>query len=133
MERRAWLPTLVTFLAVTANLAAQEGRLQKVRNAVDGVGESAARMMSDLGNARTNSNDTDFGVNVHLGFDLACRQPWIFSTSADLGNLGSAFVVHGRATLGYLWNRCEFLGGYDYLSIGGVSLQGPLAGIRLWF
>jgi hypothetical protein len=29
--------------------------------------------------------------------------------------------------------RWETFGGYDFLRIGTVNLQGPMVGLRLWF
>lgn len=75
----------------------------------------------------------DWGFNAHCGMDLFPRRPWVISTSLDAGTLGSAGVVHARGSVGYLWNRWEFLGGYDFLRVGDVNLQGPMLGVRVWF
>ena len=44
-----------------------------------------------------------------------------------------AGLFRARATVGVLYRGLELFTGYDYLNIGGVDLQGPLAGLRLWF
>jgi hypothetical protein len=77
--------------------------------------------------------DTRAGVNFTYGGDFFPARPWVVSGVLDLGSLGSAFVVHGRVTAGALLGGCEAFVGYDYLSIGGVEFQGPVAGLRLWF
>ncbi len=78
-------------------------------------------------------SDTRFGFNGLYGMDLFPTKPLILSTSFDLGNLDNAFVVHGRATLGAVHKHYEIYGGYDFLRVGTVNLQGPMAGLRLWF
>jgi hypothetical protein len=79
------------------------------------------------------SKDSNFGVNFLYGGDFYPVKPLVVSTFLDLGNLGSAFVIHGRATAGVLLSRWEFFTGYDWLRIGSVDLHGPVAGIRVWF
>jgi len=77
--------------------------------------------------------ESDFGINFLYGGDFYPVKPLIVSTCLELGNLGSAFVVHGRATAGAILSRFEFFGGYDWLRIGTVDLHGPVVGVRLWF
>ena len=77
--------------------------------------------------------DTDFGFNFTYGADIYPAKPLVLSLSLDAGNLGSAGVFHGRATLGVIYSRWEIYGGYDYLRIGSAALQGPMAGMRFWF
>ena len=77
--------------------------------------------------------DSDFGVNFLYGGDFYPVKPLIVSTFLELGSLGEAFVVHGRATAGVILSRFEFFGGYDWLRIGSVDLHGPVVGVRLWF
>jgi hypothetical protein len=76
---------------------------------------------------------SDFGVNFMYGADFFPAKPLVVSTRLDLGNLGSAFVVHGRITTGAIYKHCELFGGYDILRIGTVNLQGPVLGLRYWF
>jgi hypothetical protein len=65
--------------------------------------------------------------------DVFPIEPVVISASIDLGNLDNAFVIHGRGTIGWQIDRFELFVGYDFLRIGAVNLQGPLAGLRLWF
>ncbi|MBL8795914.1 MAG: hypothetical protein JNM56_18575, partial [Planctomycetia bacterium] len=81
----------------------------------------------------TDGSDSDFGVNFLYGGDFYPAKPLVISTAIDLGNLGSAFVIHGRATAGIIWSRFELFGGYDWLRIGSADLHGPVLGVRLWF
>ncbi len=75
----------------------------------------------------------DVGFNFHYGGDFFPVNPVVVSTSLDLGNLGSAGVVHLRGTVGVTHHGWELFGGYDWLRIGDVNLQGPLLGLRVWF
>src|SRR5262249_14468895 len=76
---------------------------------------------------------TNWGANVLYGFDLFPRKPWIVSALVDGGNLGSAGVIHTRVTAGVAIRHFELIGGYDFMRIGSVNIQGPTAGLRLWF
>jgi hypothetical protein len=81
----------------------------------------------------TDRQQSNYGVNFTYGGDWFPVQPWIVSFQVDGGTLGSATVFHGRASIGAIWHGVEFFTGYDYLSIGSVNLQGPMAGLRFWF
>ena len=84
------------------------------------------RMLSD-------DIDDEFGFNFTYGFDLYPGRPWIISTIFDLGTLGEATVTHARVTVGLNWKRAEIYTGYDYLKIGDIEIDGPVAGVRIWF
>ena len=81
----------------------------------------------------TDQKQSDFGFNFTYGSDWFLMQPFVASTSIDLGTLGGAGVFHTRASVGALYHGCEFFVGYDFLRIGGTNLQGPMAGMRFWF
>ncbi len=74
-----------------------------------------------------------WGFNFTYGADYFPCQPLVLSSVMDLGTLGDAGLFHLRGTVGVMLNRWEIFTGYDYLNIGGTALQGPLAGVRLWF
>jgi hypothetical protein len=76
---------------------------------------------------------TSWGVNFLYGLDYFPARPVVVSAQFDAGNLGSAGVVHGRATLGVVKQHFELFGGYDFQRIGSVNIQGPMLGLRLWF
>jgi hypothetical protein len=76
---------------------------------------------------------TNYGVNFTYGGDWFPVRPLIVSFQIDAGNLGSAGVFHARGSIGAIWHGVEIFTGYDYLSIGSVNLQGPMAGLRFWF
>ena len=42
-------------------------------------------------------------------------------------------VMTVRGTIGVLWQRYEIYGGWQATRIGSVMLDGPTAGVRLWF
>jgi hypothetical protein len=73
------------------------------------------------------------GVSVLYSGDFFPMEPVIISTAVDLGNLGSAFVIRARLTVGAQLGRWEVFGGYEFQRIGDVNIQGPLIGVRRWF
>jgi hypothetical protein len=77
--------------------------------------------------------DTHFGFNFTAGADVFPVKPLVLSGSMDVGTLGEATVWHFRGTAGVALRRCELYGGYDFLRIGSVNLQGPVVGMRFWF
>jgi hypothetical protein len=95
----------------------------EIAHLYSGIG---ARILCDHGH-------TDGGFNFTYGMDWFPVRPLVVSTCFDAGTLGHAGVVHGRATLGAVYRRWEIYGGYDFLRIDRVNLQGPLVGVRLWF
>jgi hypothetical protein len=76
---------------------------------------------------------THWGWNFTYGADFYPVKPLVISTLLDVGSVGAAGVFHVRATAGLVYERWEVFGGYDFLRIGSVNLQGPLVGVRLWF
>lgn len=72
------------------------------------------------------------GFNFTYGFDAFPVNPVVLSAVIDLGNLGWAFVFHGRGHLGITRFGVEFFAGWDALLIGNVMLQGPMIGLRGW-
>jgi hypothetical protein len=74
-----------------------------------------------------------YGFNSTYGADIFPVKPMVLSLSMDAGTLGHAGVFRARGTVGVLYQGFELFTGYDYLNIGGVDLQGPLVGLRLWF
>ncbi|HKB03215.1 MAG TPA: hypothetical protein VKD90_13395 [Gemmataceae bacterium] len=87
---------------------------------------AGARWLLDHGDSRA-------GLNFYTGFEFFPKQPVHLFGSLEAGTLGSAGVYRARAGAGWHWSRGELYGGYDYFYIGGVRLQGPFVGVRLWF
>lgn len=85
------------------------------------------------GRLATDHRQTHGGANLTMGLDIYPCKPAILSSRVDFGTLGEAKVFHARSTFGLIWKRWELFAGYDFLSIGSVDLQGPVAGIRIWF
>jgi hypothetical protein len=81
----------------------------------------------------TDAVGTDPGFNFTYGFDLFPGRPLVISASIDLGNLGLAFALHGRATVGVALGVFELYAGYDAMLVDPVLFHGPLAGLRVWF
>ncbi len=73
------------------------------------------------------------GFNFTYGADFFPGRNWVVSSTLDIGRLGHSTLVHGRATVGYLFNRFEVFTGFDYYKVGGVELNGLVGGLRLWF
>ena len=87
---------------------------------------AGGRLLPDRG-------DTRAGFNFTYGADIFPCKPVVASASFDVGDLGCAGVVRIRGTVGLMHHHWELFGGYDYLRIGGLDLEGPMAGLRLWF
>ena len=89
-------------------------------------------MRSGIGVRLLTDGAWNAGFNFTYGFDVFPVNPIVLSASVDLGNLGYAFVVHGRAQLGVTRFGIEIYAGYDALAIGDVTLHGPAIGLRAW-
>jgi hypothetical protein len=85
-----------------------------------------ARLWSDHAGTKT-------GFNFVYAAEAYPINPLVLTAQVDLGNLDSEFVVHARGTVGVQLRRFEVFTGYDFLRIGSVNLQGPLAGVRFTF
>jgi hypothetical protein len=72
------------------------------------------------------------GIDFLYGFEVEPGAHLVLSFSGDLGSAGQAFVGQARASLGVMVGPIEVFAGYDHISIGGVELGGPDAGIRAW-
>ncbi len=93
-----------------------------------------ALFRSGLGcRALIDRHEDHFGFNFTYGADFFPAKPVVVSGVLDLGNVGSAFVVHGRGTAGLIYRGWELFAGYDFYRVGSMNLQGPLLGLRLWF
>ncbi len=82
---------------------------------------------------RTDDVNTRWGFNFLYGIDWYPVEPVIVSTSLDVGSIGSQWVFHGRGTVGVTYRHFELFGGYDFMRLGAVNIQGPLVGVRIWF
>lgn len=90
------------------------------------------RLMYDEG-------ETDAGFNFAYGMDLFPVNPLVISGSIDLGNLGRAFVMHGRGTVGVSFFGVELFVGWDgflfdnpFNDSAAVAIHGPVGGLRGW-
>lgn len=70
------------------------------------------------------------GFDLGYGFDAYVSAPFVLSGEGHVGALGAAFTWQARATLGVLFGPVEWYAGYQEVSIGGVSLGGPVTGLR---
>ena len=85
--------------------------------------------------ARTWSSLGDFsgGVNAFYRGDVYPIRPVNVSTVSEIGNLDQTLYMHVRAQVGAHWRHGEVFLGYDWTRLAGVTLQGPLVGLRVWF
>lgn len=60
-------------------------------------------------------------------------RPLVLRGRFDVGRLGAARTMLGRATAGVMLQRFEPFAGYEIRSVGNVTLVGPTVGLRLWF
>ena len=81
----------------------------------------------------SDSVGSEFGMNFTYSGDWFPSDPWIVSGELDAGKLGSADLLHLRATVGAQYHRIELFSGYDHLSIGAADISGPVFGMRLWY
>jgi hypothetical protein len=73
------------------------------------------------------------GVNFLYGFDAFPAKPLHLFGDFEGGFVGSAGLVRLRGGVGVNWAHAELFAGYDFVRLGGVNLQGPMVGLRLWF
>jgi hypothetical protein len=73
------------------------------------------------------------GVNFLYSIDAFPIKPLHLFGSFEAGTLGHADLYRLRGGVGVNWTHAELFAGYDFLRIGGVNLQGPMMGLRLWF
>ena len=84
-------------------------------------------------NYLTDQYDSNFGFNFNYAADFFPVDPWVISTSIDWGTLGSTGLFRGRATVGAVYHGVEAYTGYEFLEIGGASMNNLIAGVRIWF
>jgi hypothetical protein len=70
------------------------------------------------------------GVDLGYGFDAFVHRPFVLAFEGRLGALGEAFLWQARGTLGAMWGPVEWYAGYHEVNVGGVSLGGPVTGLR---
>ena len=77
------------------------------------------------------------GFDTGLSFQFFPIKPLNFAMDLHLGNLGRAFYLEGRATLGVNFNRAELFAGYRASLVQSrdisVLFHGPVAGLAVWF
>ncbi len=76
---------------------------------------------------------SDSGFTTTISAELFPVKPLVLSGELDLGTIGDAEMFHVMGKAGLMFNRFEVFGGYDYRTIGGVALQGPMVGLQVWF
>jgi hypothetical protein len=57
----------------------------------------------------------------------------VVSACLEAGGLGNASASGWRVTAGVIVSRAEFYAGFDSVTIGSVTIRGPVVGARIWF
>lgn len=73
------------------------------------------------------------GINGTLRATVLPARPVVVRARLDVGMLGAAPAMLGRATAGVMLRRFEAFGGYEARRVGQVVLHGPTVGVRVWF
>ncbi len=74
------------------------------------------------------------GLNLTVGADMKLMPQLMLTTEADFGTLGDSDFFHANATIGLLQTEnVEWYAGYDYVDIGGVTIESVVAGLRFRF
>ena len=99
------------------------------------VTQSASVLMHLGAGVRTWTYDgeTDAGINGLYRADWFPVNQIHLSALFEAGSLREQLVLHGQIQAGFMFSHGEIFLGYDLLRIKNVNLQGPSAGIRLWF
>lgn len=93
-----------------------------------------AQMHTGLGvNWLADRDRGDLGFNFTYGGDFFPRDPFVVSSTLDIGTVGDAFLFHGRATVGVMVQRFEVYTGVDYFSVDEADMTSLVAGVRLWW
>ncbi len=81
------------------------------------------------------SISTEAGPCVAVGLDVFPIKPLILSGALTYAKVGDydTEILTWRATIGGIWKRYELYGGWQSTSVGSVDLDGPTAGLRMWF
>ena len=89
------------------------------------IGLGSQWMLDDAG--------TEEGLSVSYEADFFWQEPLVVSACLEAGGLGNASASGWRVTAGVIVSSAEFYAGYDSVTIGSVTIRGPVAGARVWF
>ncbi|MCA9212264.1 MAG: hypothetical protein KDB27_04300 [Planctomycetales bacterium] len=74
------------------------------------------------------------GLNLTVGADFKLLSRLTMTTEADFGSLGDSDFFHANATIGLQQTEnVEWYAGYDYVDIGGVTIESVVGGLRFRF
>ncbi|MBL4685043.1 MAG: hypothetical protein JKY37_10670 [Nannocystaceae bacterium] len=73
------------------------------------------------------------GPNITADIEIFPVQPFTVSARVDYGTLYKAPSALAQVTVGAVFRGVQVYAGYEYRRVGDVAMQGPLAGIRVWF
>lgn len=92
-----------------------------------GIGAGATIYHDDVG-----SESGPCFVLAVQGFPL---KPIVLDGVLTYGQVGdwNTEIMTLRGTIGVVWNRYEVYAGWQLTSIGAVDIDGPTAGLRVWF
>lgn len=75
----------------------------------------------------------DAGFNFTMSGELYPVRPIILAWEWDAGKVGSANLLHARATIGANLRHFEVYTGVDYLDVEDTSLTAMITGLRTWW
>ena len=81
-------------------------------------------------------NDTsgsEVGFNTTYGADWFPADPWMVSSTLDLGRHGDSSLVHFRNTVGVTHNGWGVFTGHDYFRLGSLTINAWINGIEYRF
>jgi hypothetical protein len=81
---------------------------------------------------------TESGLCAVVSADVFPLEPLVLNGVFTYGTVGGSGepktdIMTVRASLGVMWDRCEAYAGWQGTWIESVQLDGPLAGVRVWF
>lgn len=79
------------------------------------------------------SRGGEAGINGTYNIEWFPADPWVLSSSLDVGSLGSSGLLHTRNTIGMTHNGWGIFTGHDYLKLDSTSLHTWVTGIEYRF
>jgi hypothetical protein len=76
---------------------------------------------------------TEAGLNFTYGAEWFPADPFIVTSTMDVGTIGHTDLLHFRTELGLIHSAWEPFVGYDYFAISGSGSHEIVAGLRFWF
>lgn len=79
------------------------------------------------------SRGGEAGINGTYNIEWFPADPWVLSSSLDIGSLGSSGLLHTRNTIGLTRNGWGVFTGHDYFKLDSTSLHTWITGVEYRF